>query len=190
MSILRNGLALAMSAVLSACGALAPRDDAPQAPSFDLLGRMAVNYDGRALSSGVRWQHRDDSDEIWLLVPTGQALAHIRAGAMGATLTTADRTEYHASDVQSLMSRALGWELPIGHLKWWVRGEAVPGVLFADDQRDPHGRLVRLRQDGWLITFVPPAEESEALPQRLDLVREGRQVRLVIDGWRLDGGTP
>jgi hypothetical protein len=28
------------------------------------------------------------------------------------------------------------------------------------------------------------------LPRRLDLVREGRQIRLVIDGWRLDGGTP
>jgi outer membrane lipoprotein LolB len=182
MSIFRNGLALAAAVVLSACAALPQQ---PRAPAFDLLGRMAVTYDGRALSSSLRWEHLDQGDEIWLLTPTGQTLAHIRASATGATLTTADRTEYHAGDVESLTGRALGWELPMTRLAWWVRGEAAPGLPFADERRDALGRLVRLSQDGWLITWVqPPAENAGRLPQRLELAREGHQIRLIIDNWR------
>lgn len=182
MSIFRNGLALAAGVVLSACAALPQQ---AHAPAFDLLGRMAVTYDGRALSSSVRWEHLEQSDELWLLLPTGQALAHIRAGAMGATLTTADRTEYHAGDVESLTGRALGWELPMARLTWWVRGEAVPGLPFAEERRDALGRLVRLSQDGWLITWVQPSSGNDGgLPQRIELVREKHQIRLIIDNWR------
>jgi len=175
-----------MVAVLAACAVLPSPDQTVQrAAAFDLVGRVAVTYDGRAFSSGMRWQHEAELDEIWLLTPTGQALAHILAGASGATLTAADGKQYHAGDVGSLTRRALGWELPLGHLGWWVQGQILPGGLIGEEVRDPLGRLVRLRQDGWQITYVHhAANETGGLPQRLDLARDGHQIRLVIDSWR------
>ena len=97
-----------------------------RAPAFDLLGRVAVNYDGRAFSYGVRWTHERAGDEIWLLTPVGQTIAHIAATPSGATLTGADRKQIEADDVESLTRRGLGWELPLSRLAWWVRGEIVP----------------------------------------------------------------
>jgi len=189
MNWLKSCVALAAGAALAACAVLSPQDRAVQrAPAFDLLGRVAVIYDGRAFSSGLRWQHLEAGDEIWLLTPTGQALAHIVSGASGATLTGADQTRYHAGDVESLTRRALGWELPLAHLTWWVRGESVPGVQVADEARDQRGRLARLAQNDWRITFVhPAANDPGGLPQRLELVRDGHQIRLVIDSWRSGG---
>ena len=184
--------ALAACTALAACAELSPTYQLVQsAPAFDLVGRVAVTYDGRAFSSGVRWQHQVDGDEIWLLTPVGQTLAHIVADASGATLTGADRTQVQAGDVETLTRRGLGWELPLARLAWWVKAEIVPGGIIGEETRDEDGRLVRLVQDGWQIVFVHrPPEDGSRVPQRLELAREGHQIRLVIDDWPSSTGAP
>jgi outer membrane lipoprotein LolB len=189
MSIPKNFPALVACVALSACAGLAPDRPAQRAPAFDLVGRVAVSYDGRAFSSGVRWEHLEDRDEIWLLTPVGQAVAHIEADASGATLTGTDRQQLQAADVESLTRRGLGWELPVARLAWWVRGEIVPGGLVGEVTRDQQGRLVRLVQDGWRVVLMHQADGGK-LPQRLELTREGHQIRLVIDNWRSDRDAP
>jgi outer membrane lipoprotein LolB len=175
--------------VLSGCAALAPSDrPAERAAAFDLVGRVAVTFDGRNFSSGLRWQHAVDRDEVWLMTPTGQALAHIQADEEGATLTGADRQTYSAADVEAITRRALGWELPLTRLAWWARGETVPGSQAGEVVRDQSGRLVRFIQDGWSITLAHPGADGRgAMPQRVELVRGAHQIRLVIDNWRDDG---
>jgi outer membrane lipoprotein LolB len=176
--------------MLSACAALSPREPIQRAPAFDLVGRVAVASDGRAFSSGVRWQHTAVDDEIWLMTPLGQTIAHITANSSGATLTRADQQRVEGADVESLTRHGLGWELPLARLAWWVRGEIVPGGVIGEVTRDEEGRLARLVQDDWRITFTHrPAGEPGHLPQRLELTRENSQIRLLIDNWR-DGTTP
>ena len=185
MFSLRILAASAAAAALAACAMLPAGERLPRAAAFDLVGRVAVSHDGRAFTSGLRWQHLAESDEIWLLTPTGQALAHILAGPSGATLTGADHNQYHDRDAESLTRRALGWELPLARLRWWVLGEIVPGGRVEEALRDQQGRLLRLRQDGWHITFINPAANGQgSLPKRLELTRNGQQIRLVIDSWR------
>lgn len=187
-SLCKSAAPVAVGAALAACAALAPVER-PAAP-FDLLGRVAVAYDGRAFSSGVRWRHEAGRDEIWLLAPAGQTLAHIAAEKEGATLTAADRSEYRASDVESLTRRALGWELPLSRLAWWVRGEVAPGAAPHRLERDEHERIAVLIQDGWRIVFThyPPTEHS-GLPRRLDLSSGAQEIRLLIDSWREDSAA-
>jgi len=182
--------ALAASALLAACAALVPPLRAPVTPvPFDLIGRVAVSYDGRAFSSNVRWHHLPERDEIWLLTPAGQTLAHIVSDGAGATLTGADRSQYSAPDVESLTRQALGWELPLTHLGWWVRGEAAPGRPAQDIERNEHARLVGLTQDSWRIVLVPdPLIEEGRLPRRLELADGRHVIRLVIDVWRSEKG--
>ena len=190
-----NGLkpcaVLAAAAVLGGCALLAPSPPPPPAPAFDLVGRVAVTHDGRSFTSGVRWQHTAARDELWLLTPAGQALAHIVGDAGGAVFTGADRKEYRAADVASLIRRALGWEMPVTHLAWWLQGQLAPGAVIQTVERDAHGRLAVLEQDGWRIAYV---YESQGTPdgrlRRLDLIGEAHVIRLVIDGWRREGDTP
>jgi outer membrane lipoprotein LolB len=172
---------------VSACASLAPRPAVPRAAPFDLLGRVAVNHDGRSLTANVRWAHAADSDDLWLMTPTGQALAHVHEDTSGAVITTADQAQHRAAHVESLTQRALGWALPITHLQYWVRGVPVPEVAADIGERDASGRISQLTQDGWHITYeyYPPAQ-NDGLPRRLALVGANQTLRLVIDTWRKD----
>jgi len=183
---------VAVVSVLAGCAALEPsRPPAPPAPAFDLIGRVAVSYDGRAFSSGVRWEHTAERDELWLLTPAGQALAHIVGDAGGATFTGSDRTEYRAGDIGSLIRRALGWEMPVTRLAWWVQGQLAPGAVVQAVERDAHGRLAVLEQDGWRIAYVyQPLDAPDGRLRRLELAGEAHEIRLVIDGWRREGESP
>ena len=178
--------ALVAAAGLAACAALGPPPPAPSEAPFDIVGRVAVNFDGRAFSSNVRWQHAGAREEVWLMTPLGQTLAHIVADDAGATLTAADQKQYRAASVESLTRQALGWDLPLAHLTWWVRGEPAPGAPPAAVQRDERGRLTRLDQDGWRIAFenYPPGEHG-GLPRRLDLRSGTQEIRFLIDRWRI-----
>lgn len=178
--------ACAVAYLLSGCAALSPGVQVPAAAPFDILGRVLVSYDGRAFSSNFRWRHGESDDEIWLMAPVGQTLAHIAAAPGGATLTGADQQTYHAASVESLTRRALGWSLPLAQLQHWVGGHAVPGAESGAVTRDTDGLLTMLNQDGWLIHYVRDAADPQRRPRRLDLAQGTQQIRMVIDEWRSD----
>lgn len=180
------------AAALAGCALLAPSPPpAPPAPAFDLIGRVAVTYDGQAFSSGMRWQHTSGRDELWLLTPAGQALAHIVGDADGAVFTGADRSQQRAANIASLIRNALGWELPVARLAWWVQGQLAPEAVVQAVERDALGRLAVLAQDGWRITYVYESQDVRAgRLRRLELAGESHLIRLVIDGWRREGETP
>lgn len=185
--------ALAVTLTVAACATLTDRGALPRAPEpFDLSGRVLVGYDGRAFSSSLRWQHLAERDEIWLLTPLGQALAHIVDSADGATFTGADRKQFHGASVEGLTRQALGWELPLNRLQYWVRGEIVPGSMPQGVERDAEQRLTSLVQDEWHITIAHyPRDEHAGLPRRLELRRSNNEtIRLVIDGWRREPAAP
>jgi outer membrane lipoprotein LolB len=189
---IKSCAALAAAAALAGCALLAPSPPpAPPAPAFDLIGRVAVTHDGRAFASGVRWQHTAERDELWLLTPAGQALAHIVGDVDGAIFTGSDRSEYRAADIASLIRRALGWQMPVTQLAWWVQGQLAPGAVVQAVERDAHGRLAVLAQDGWRIAYVydsPDARDGRL--RRLELAGESHEIRLVIDGWRREAESP
>ena len=190
MTWFKSCAAPAVVAALAGCALLAPSPPPPPAPAFELIGRVAVSHDGRSFTSGVRWQHTAQRDELWLLTPTGQALAHIVGDAAGATFTGSGRSQHKAADIGSLTHRALGWELPVTHLAWWVQGEATPGAVVQAVERDPQGRLAALEQDGWRVAYVYDSEGArEGRLRRLELSGESQVLRLVIDGWQRGGDT-
>jgi len=182
-----RAVALACVLVTAACASVPAGPGVPVAPAapFDFSGRVLVSFDGRGFSSSLRWEHVAGRDEIWLLTPIGQTLAHIVDGEDGAILTAADQRQLRAESVESLTRRAFGWDLPVTSLKYWVRGDVAPGhapdvVVRGDDRR-----IAQLEQGGWrvAVSYFPP-HEYEGLPRRLDLVGNAQEIRLVIDAWR------
>jgi outer membrane lipoprotein LolB len=194
MSVVRALFLLAALLVVSGCASVPPRQEVARAAPFEILGRVLVSYQGRAFTAHVRWLHAADTDEIWLMTPTGQALAHLLENAGGAVITSADQTQYRAARVEALTQRALGWELPVTRLQYWVRG--VPAPSLPPDtpaeigERDTAGRIRNLAQDGWRIGYEHyPPEQNEGLPRRVELVGATQTLRLVIDTWRREDET-
>jgi outer membrane lipoprotein LolB len=191
MNFLKSCAALAAAAVIAGCALLQPERPVERARAFDLVGRVAVNHEGRAFSAGVRWEHTVERDEVWLLTPVGQALAHITGDARGASYTGADRSRHAAQDIGSLTRRAFGWELPIENLSWWVQGAIAPAAVIQHVERDEHGRLVTLAQEGWRIAYTHYAPgENGGRPRRLDISGGAQEIRFIVDSWRGEGEAP
>lgn len=171
--------------LLAACAGLSPLERAPAA-AFDIVGRVLVSGEGRAFSSSLRWQHGDGRDELWLLTPVGQTLAHITSEASGAVLITADQQEFRDQSAAALTQRALGWALPLAELRHWILARPAPLLPVQAAQRDAGGRLEQLEQGGWMLRLD---YDAGALPRRLELRRDGQLIRLVVDERREAPGS-
>lgn len=196
--VLRALGSLLVLSLLGACAVFSPQETAPRSAPFDVLGRVLVSYDGKAFSSNVRWWHGVEHDEVWMMTPTGQTLAHVREDGTGATITATDQTKYHGARVESLTRQALGWEFPLARLQHWMRGTPAPNLAVDIAERDNSGRITRMTQDGWRIGYeYTAAPEYDGLPRRVEVTGAAQTIRLVIDSWRRESeanensqGTP
>jgi outer membrane lipoprotein LolB len=171
-------LPAAVCLFLAAC-ALPPRTAPEPSPGFTLNARVVVKGRDSAFASGLRWVASEREDELWLNTPLGQTLAYLKRDGGGATATTADQTQYRAGSLESLMRSALGWELPVAGLRYWVLGRAASTPAPTEAARDARGRLTVLVQDGWRVSFEYDGEALQ--PLRVQGTRAGAEFRLAVD---------
>lgn len=152
---------------------------------FNLTGRISIQDDQQRISGGIRWQHTEMTDEVLLLSPLGQVMAHIARDHEGVRLTTTEQKIFYAADVESLTEDILGWRIPLTGLQYWAQGLHSP-VTSSIKDLDENDRVVTIRQDGWEIEYLSYTTIPSTLKQRprvLALGYESLKIRLVIDNW-------
>lgn len=148
-------------------------------------GRIAVSDGRRSWQAGVHWQQRGERYAIDLIGPLGQGRLDIRGGPDGVVLRDGERT-LRADDPDTLLADAGGVPVPVGGLRYWLRGLPEPDQP-ARPVTDAGGRLTRLTQDGWQIVYPNYVTvDGLALPQRIQASREAFEVKVLVDRWTLD----
>jgi len=178
----RFALVLWLGAFAAACAILPPGEaPGPVSPeSFELTGRVAVRFGEKSATGRIQWRHAAAGDDMLITSPLGQGLARIQRRADEFELVTADEKRYTASDAEALTEAVLGWRLPLAGLPDWVQARAHPGSP-ARYRRDDRDRLLELDQDDWRIEYQDYEGER---PFKLRLIREGLEIRLVVDQWQ------
>ena len=204
--MINRAVALGLAALAAGCASLPP--PAPPAAEvqarravlqtldrWDLRGRVAVRLPDEGAQVNLHWRHARDHEQLDLTGPFGGGHAQLRFDANGAVLRDARGREYEGGDPEALLYRAIGWQVPLAGLGYWIRGLPVPDVT-ASEELDERGRLRVLRQLGWDIQFLAYTliDETE-LPSRLFLVRRlpatvgtddpRIEVRVVVSEWTL-----
>lgn len=157
------------------------REPQPDAP-FAFNGRVLIKQGMQRDSSGIRWEHRGE-DEILLLGPLGYTAGRIHRDVRGATLDDAYGKHYAAPDAEALMQKALGWQLPLSGLRYWVMAMPAPDAEYRSE-KNSNGQMSLLQQQGWEISYSRYAGTTpNALPMQLNMHREGIDVLLQIDEW-------
>lgn len=167
------------------------RQDAHEAwvrehPSWSMQGRVALS-NGRDGGSGrIDWRQAGPRYDVSLSAPVTRQSWRLSGDAGTASLEGLPGGTRRGDDPARLLHEATRWEIPVTALSAWVRGARAPEALHgpAEMAFGQDGRPLRLRQDGWDITYTAwQAASPISLPSRLEARRGEALVRLVVDSW-------
>ena len=186
--------ALAVSACI-----LNPSAPTPDAASrhavdvFSLSGRLSASDGTQSATARLEWLRRHETDRWTLFSPLGQIVARIDAGPDGAELLLSNgerRTAPRTADlVPMLLPGAVDAGLPPERLAAWVQAAPPPDAEVR--ALDALGRPARLVDQGWIVEYLGyQSETPEAPPRLVDISRGEFRLRLVIDRWETETGTP
>jgi len=153
-------------------------------------GRVSLVQGETGWHAGLVWREQAGDYTLRVTGPLGQGAFELSGDPAGVQLVDAEQRTYTARDPDALLEHITGWTLPVSGMHYWVRGLAVPQEEAVVD-RDEIGRVTRLDQAGWEISYDRYQRIADIdLPGRLRLAREGVSVRVVIDDWLLPVTAP
>lgn len=191
---------IAILAVLAGCAAQQPRElmeglgnpaqwqahkvQISEIDGWQITGKLGLKTPSESGSATLQWLQRQSYFDIRLSGPLGQGASRL-TGRPGATeLEIANQGRYSAVSPEALLEEQLGWQLPVSHLLWWVRGLPEPDS-GSQLTLDADSRLARLVQDDWRVDYLDYLEQDGfALPSRLKLYGRDLEITLVIKDWR------
>lgn len=166
----------------------------PYRDKISIGGRLSVRYqqngNDEAIHGSFNWDQSADRTLVTLFSPLGQTIALIEITPTVSTLTQAGQAPRTANNVDDLVSRALGWPLPVSGLRNWLQGFAIDaeGRRFVASPLQNAANVTE--QDGWRIHYAAWQDDAGQIrPRRIDLERSTAQagnvaIRIVLDSWQ------
>ena len=170
--------------------------------TWDLGARMAVKAGRRHEMATIYWRRRGLSSRIDLFGAFGVGRVRISEDPKGAVLVKDNADSINGQSADELLYRTLGWHVPFKQMGYWLRGLPEP-ELPATIKLDKNGRLHKLIQSGWQVSFqqyhiygdleLPRklylVADADVLPARIQLEdkhAESFSVKIVISQWHDD----
>jgi len=150
-----------------------------------LQGKLGI-YSAQDGGSGTfTWTQDGNHYEFVFRLPISGKSYRLTGGPDGAELDGAEGGPQYGPDAESLMRRALHWEVPLDELRAWVLGLRAQGAraeLSFGNDRLPSV----LVQDGWTVSY--PAWDTTRqppLPSKVFAEKAPYKVRLSVQSWSL-----
>ena len=160
--------------------------DVNQITNWTLTGRIVVNTEDDGWNGELHWSQRIDGYGIQFSAPMGQGAFQLEGSATGVEMRFSDGKTFQAADAETLLLEQLGWHLPLSGFQYWVTGIPKPESGSVLNYR-PDGRLARLQQGKWLVTYPEYVSFGDVMmPRKVFLENHELSVRLVIDRWVLN----
>jgi outer membrane lipoprotein LolB len=193
-------LAVVLPLLLAACApAVRMKGDAAQldaqrareqqlanANHWTLQGRLSIS-DGKGNGGTGDLTWKQDGDHYTFEI-RGPAISGVNfrltGGPEGALLEGLRGGPLRGPDAESLMRKAVGWEVPLSDLCAWVLGlRADSGAAELDFGADRLPSL--LQQDGWTVDYREwDAARQPPLPKKVFAQKLPYKVRLSIESWQ------
>lgn len=174
-----NGDASTQAAQLQREQALAHADH------WVMQGRLGVS-DGKDGGSGsFSWTQAGERYDFVLRAPITGKSFRLSGGRGEALLEGLDSGPMRGADAESLMRKALGWEVPLHDLRAWVlglRADSGAAVISFGENKLPS----LLQQDGWAVDYRAwDTSRQPALPTKVYAEKPPFKVKLSIESWQL-----
>ncbi|MDX2354917.1 lipoprotein insertase outer membrane protein LolB [Stutzerimonas xanthomarina] len=200
MKLMRKLLISTFALLLAGCAGLGPQESVEgpgnvedwkahkahisEIDGWQISGKIGIQAPQDSGSGTLFWLQRQGYFDIRLSGPLGRGATRLTGRPDAVALEVAGQGRFEAESPEALVESQLGWQLPVSHLLYWVRG------LPAPDSRsrialDSNGRLGSLQQDGWDVQYLSYTEENGyPLPNRIKLAGRDLKITLVVKDWQ------
>jgi outer membrane lipoprotein LolB len=152
--------------------------------SWQARGRMAAKLPDDALSASMNWRQHEERYELRLAGPFGQGTLRIDGAPGAVRLRTADGRTALAGTPEELISRELGWQVPVSILRHWILGRPAPGVVVDQVELNDDGSVRRMVQAGWYVDYPDYGEVAGGLlPLRVEVRGPQLEITLLMNRW-------
>jgi len=151
-------------------------------------GRMGIKTPEQRNSFNFNWQHQIDKQQF-MLYELGITYAKLYQEKDKALLELSDDQQYQSSDVETLMSRVLGYPIPIEHMRYWIMGLPYPGNSSALTF-DQLGYLKEIKYHQWRILYKKYRRYDNYfdiyLPSKITITDGEVTIKLSLRDWQKD----
>ncbi len=144
---------------------------------FEISGKLGIRWDAERFSARFRWAQQQDRYAIELWGPLGQGRTFLQGDVAGMEIRDGGGNLIDRGPVHSVMTRQLGWYLPLEALPRWVSGRPLAGPPSTNVEMDGAGQMLAFNQLGWRLSFDRYVEDQ---PRRITAEKEGYRVRIVL----------
>ncbi len=161
--------------------------------SWQLRGKVAVNYAGKSRSAYLNWQQQQQAFSIRLQGPFGAGATHLFGDPSQVTLERTGTDSRTAEQPRDLLREALGLEAPIDQLHLWIKGIPAPGPLRKLQLNEESATIDSFEQSGWRVVYnAYQYLEALPLPRKITITPAGQsgkaptRLTLLVSHWQLD----
>ena len=149
-----------------------------------LGGRISVIAGEDGWHASLYWRQRSGTFQVRIIAPLGQGTVELQGdGSRVRQRSTRHPRPLEAASAEQLLRRVMGWEVPVGGMRMWVRGLALPNTPYRLSI-DHQGRPLQIVQSGWTIRYLRYRRIGGVdLPTRIRMQNRRLKVKLVISKW-------
>lgn len=158
-----------------------------QFTDWQCIGRIAIRTQAEGGTVNFDWHQKGDTAKIVLNAPLNQGTVELLGNPDMMLITDSAGHRQLTSNPGASIEQLTGWKIPINALPDWIRG--LPHDQSATVQVNDNGRLLALRDDGWLIdyeSYMAVPGHDLTLPRKITVSRNDIRLRLMIESWRIN----
>ena len=136
------------------------------------------------------WQFSDQANNVRLFGPLGAGAVRIEFDDYGVVLSDNKGVLHRGDSAEELLTRIVGWPIPIDALSYWLFVLPNPQTPFRY-QLDSDGAVSVLEQQGWSINYsaYKPYAEGRVLPRKIVATKQVTPdqqvvVKLITKSWQ------
>ena len=185
------GYLIILLCLLSACSqqVTKPAPDITQAHTaipntWHVSAKLGIRNTQKSGSVTLKWQQQNSNYTLRVSGPLGQGSGVLSGNEHAISIQRANKETLYSNQPTELIYNTFGWNLPLAHMTYWIRGLASPLLDIDDQHRTTAGTLDRLTQAGWALRYSRYQQVHDWLmPHRIVAAKEDVTLTLIIKQW-------
>jgi outer membrane lipoprotein LolB len=184
--------------LLSACSqqATKPIPDIQQSttaiPStWHINAKLGIRNTDKSGSVTLRWQQHSTDYIIRMSGPLGQGSGVLSGNEHRIAIQRPNKETLYSDQPTELIRHTFGWDLPLAHLNYWVRGLASPLLAIDHQLYNASNTLDQLTQAGWSLRYSRYRQtHAWLMPHRIVATKDDVTLTLIIKKWEFPEYAP